>query len=62
MVLAALFVKLFGWDPAEALQAATQASAELMDMGDSLGQVREGYLADLLLVRDDPLQHIERLR
>jgi imidazolonepropionase-like amidohydrolase len=57
-----LFVKLFGWDPKEALKAATQWGAELMGMGDCLGLVREGFLADLLLVRDDPVTHIARLR
>jgi len=56
-----LFVKLFGWDPKDVLKAATHWGAELMGMGDSLGQVREGFLADLLLVRDDPIEHIERL-
>ena len=31
-------------------------------MGDELGQVREGYLADLLLVDGDPAQEIEILQ
>lgn len=57
----ALFIKLFGWKPEEVLVAATRSGAELMGLGDELGQVREGYLADLLLVREDPLQHIDRM-
>jgi imidazolonepropionase-like amidohydrolase len=57
-----LFVKLFGWKPEEALMAGTKWGAELMDLGHQLGQVREGFLADLLLVRDDPVAHIDRLR
>lgn len=57
-----LFVKLFGWHPKEVLVAATRTGAELMDMADRLGQVREGFLADLLLVRDDPVRHIEKMR
>jgi imidazolonepropionase-like amidohydrolase len=47
-----LFVELFGYTPAEALHAATQLGGALMDM--PLGQVRPGYLADLLLVSGDP--------
>lgn len=57
-----LFVTLFGWDPKEVLMAATKWGAELMGMGDCLGQVRAGYLADLLLVRDDPITQIAKLR
>ncbi len=47
-----LFVELFGFTPAEALHAATQLGGELMDM--PLGQIRPGFLADLLLVKGDP--------
>jgi len=57
----ALFVTLFGWRPEEVLMAATKWGAELMGEGTQLGQIQEGYLADLLLVRDDPVQHIDRL-
>jgi imidazolonepropionase-like amidohydrolase len=56
-----LFVQWFGWRPEEVLRAATHGGAELMGMGDVLGLVREGYLADLLLVRDDPVAHIDRM-
>jgi imidazolonepropionase-like amidohydrolase len=52
------FVKLFGYSPSEALACATRIGAELMDMGHELGQVREGYLADLLLVDGDPLADV----
>ena len=47
-----LFVKLFGYTPAAALKAGTALGGELMEL--PLGQVREGYLADLLLVDGDP--------
>lgn len=56
------FVKLFGYSPSEALACATRIGAELMDMGDELGQVREGYLADLLLVDGDPLADVSILQ
>ena len=49
------FVELLRYSPSEALACATRVGAELMDMGHELGQVREGYLADLLLVDGDPL-------
>jgi imidazolonepropionase-like amidohydrolase len=48
----ALFVELFGYTPSEALRAATQLGGELMGM--AVGQVRSGYLADLLLIDGDP--------
>ena len=56
------FVKLFGYSTVEALACATRIGAELMDMGDELGQVREGYLADLLLVDGDPLLDVSILQ
>ncbi|MFT4083500.1 MAG: amidohydrolase family protein [Nocardioides sp.] len=53
-----LFVEWFGLTPAEALSAATRNGAQLMGYGDELGLVREGYLADLVLVDGDPLEDI----
>jgi imidazolonepropionase-like amidohydrolase len=61
------FVRHLGYSPSEALVCATRYGAELMGMGDEAGQVREGFLADLLLVDGDPvvdvavLQHKDRL-
>jgi imidazolonepropionase-like amidohydrolase len=56
------FVKLFGFSPNEALACTTRVGAALMDMGNELGQVREGYLADLLLVDGDPLADVSILQ
>jgi imidazolonepropionase-like amidohydrolase len=56
------FVKLFGFSPMEAIIAATRYGGELMMMGSELGQVKEGYLADLLLVDGDPLADIAILQ
>ena len=53
-----LFVDWFGFTPAEALRAATQFGGQVMDMGHELGLIREGYLADLVLVDGDPLDDI----
>jgi imidazolonepropionase-like amidohydrolase len=47
-----IFVEHFGYTPTEALVAATRLGGELMGL--DVGQVREGYLADLLLVDGDP--------
>ncbi|WP_438391816.1 amidohydrolase family protein [Caballeronia sp. DA-9] len=57
-----LFVKLFGWTPAEALNAATQGGAELIGRAGELGQIKEGCLADVLLVRENPLANLAALR
>lgn len=54
------FVNLFGYSPAEALKAATKWGGELMDM--NIGQVTEGYLADLLLVNGDPTKDVSILQ
>lgn len=55
-----IFVEHFGYSPAEALTAATKLGGELM--GIEVGQVREGYLADLLLVDGDPTQDVGLLQ
>lgn len=52
-----LFVEWFGMTPSEALRCATEYGGQIMDM-DDLGLVREGYLADLLLVEGDPTEDI----
>jgi imidazolonepropionase-like amidohydrolase len=57
-----LFVTELGYTPAEALMAATKWGGELMGMGDELGLVREGYLADLLLVQGDPTADVRILQ
>jgi imidazolonepropionase-like amidohydrolase len=54
-----LFVEWFGFSPAEVLTAATKWGGELMDL--PVGLVREGYLADLLLVDGDPFEDITLL-
>ena len=57
-----LFVDWFGMSPAESLRCATAVGGELMGMGEELGLVREGYLADLLLVEGDPTADISILQ
>lgn len=57
-----LFVQHLGYTPTEALSAATLLGGELMGMGDELGQVKQGFLADLLLVDGDPTQDVRLLQ
>ena len=52
------FVKYFGYSPNEALRCATIVGAQLIGHGGELGEVKEGYLADLLLVDGDPLKDV----
>ncbi|MBC6405331.1 MAG: amidohydrolase family protein [Rhodospirillales bacterium] len=52
------FVRYFGYSPVEALKCATTVGQSLMGRADDLGQVKEGYLADLLLVKGDVTQDV----
>ncbi len=54
------FVNLLDFTPLEAIRAATQYSGELF--GEAIGLVREGYLADLILVDGDPSKDISILQ
>jgi imidazolonepropionase-like amidohydrolase len=54
------FVNHLGYSPGEALVCATRHGAALM--GIEAGEVREGYLADLLLVDGDPIADVNILR
>ncbi|MET1416090.1 amidohydrolase family protein [Roseibium sp. HPY-6] len=56
------FVRYFGYSPVEALRCATHVGAELMGRSGELGQIKEGYLADLLLVRGDVVQDVSLLQ
>ncbi|MBB6143599.1 imidazolonepropionase-like amidohydrolase [Silvibacterium bohemicum] len=53
------FVDLLGFSPNEALQCGTRFGGQVMGLGKELGEVKEGYIADLLLVDGDPLEDID---
>jgi imidazolonepropionase-like amidohydrolase len=57
-----LWVRHLGYTPAEVLHAATALGGEIMGRPDELGRVREGYLADLLLVDGDPTLDVTLLQ
>jgi imidazolonepropionase-like amidohydrolase len=56
------FVDLLGFSPMEAIRAATAYGGQIMGMGSELGLIREGYLADLLLVDGDPASDVRVLQ
>jgi len=57
-----LFVRHFEFTPADALVSATQLGGQIMGMGDELGLIRKGYLADLLLINGDPTRDVSLLQ
>jgi imidazolonepropionase-like amidohydrolase len=56
------YVKEAGLSPLDVLGWATRNGWELMGRGHELGAVREGYLADLLVVDGDPLADVRLLQ
>jgi imidazolonepropionase-like amidohydrolase len=55
------FVKFFGYSPAGALKCATSVGGDLMGHKGELGVIREGALADILLVDANPLKDLSVL-
>ncbi|MFW8590987.1 amidohydrolase family protein [Glaciecola sp. 2405UD65-10] len=46
----------FGMTPLQAIQAATINSATLLQQEEQLGQIKEGFLADIIAVKGNPLE------
>jgi imidazolonepropionase-like amidohydrolase len=55
------FVDYIGMTPTQALVSATRMGGEIMMRPDELGQLRPGFIADLLLVDGNPLQDLRIL-
>ncbi|MFN3457388.1 MAG: amidohydrolase family protein [Novosphingobium sp.] len=55
-----IFVDHFSYTPTEALNAATALGGELMGL--EVGRVKQGWLADLLLIDGDPTQDVSILQ
>jgi imidazolonepropionase-like amidohydrolase len=56
------FVKYIGMSTTEALMSATKEGGRIMMKPNELGQIKEGFLADLLLIDGDPLADITILQ
>ena len=56
------FVKYLGFTPGEAIRCATQYGGQIMMKPGELGLIKEGFLADLLLVDGDPMANLGVLR
>ena len=52
----------YGLDPMQALVAATRNAAENLAILDSVGTIEVGKIADLMMVRGDPLQDITAMQ
>ena len=48
----------YGMKPADALRSATKTAADLMNLGDLVGTIEEGKLADIIAVPGNPLEDV----
>ncbi len=55
------YMVMYGMTPSEAVQAATIHAADLIGRSNDVGELIAGHYADLIAVKDDPLQHVEAL-
>jgi imidazolonepropionase-like amidohydrolase len=51
----------WGMTPMDAIRSATAGAAQLLGVGDRLGTIEAGRLADIVAVTDDPLKNIAAL-
>lgn len=60
-VIEAELMRNYGIDVKTILHSMTSANAQIMDM-DELGQIKEGFLADIIAVKGNPMREISALR
>ncbi len=51
-----------GMPAMEAIKSATSVNAKVLGMGDKLGQLKKGYLADVVAVKGNPLKDINAVK
>lgn len=56
------WVNVLGMDPMQTIYAATGLPAQVMGVGDSVGTLEAGKLADVIVVHGNPLQSMDVLR
>src|SRR5262249_54983898 len=56
------YVQTFGFTPMEAILTMTKSGGEAMGCQVQVGQIKEGFLADLLLVSGNPLENVRLLQ
>jgi len=56
------FVRYLGYSDAEALQCATRTGADAMMMQGQIGEIKDGFLADLLVVAGEPHNDVRLLQ
>jgi imidazolonepropionase-like amidohydrolase len=55
------YMVMYGMTPAQAIQAATRNAADLIGRASDVGVLSPGHFADLIAVKEDPLQRVEVL-
>ena len=50
-----------GWSEMFSIQSATITNAKLLDMENALGQISEGFIADIVATDDDPTENIKTM-
>ena len=56
------FVNLLGFSPMDAILSATKLGGEIMKAGNELGQIKPGFLADMILVDGNPVANVKLLQ
>lgn len=56
------YLAKYGLTNCEALLAATRVAADGLDLKDKLGEIRAGLLADLIMVKGDPMKDLDVLK
>ena len=50
-----------GMPAIEAIQSATITNAKILGMDNEIGKIKEGFLADIIAVNDDPTKEISTM-